>query len=142
MTQTITLTFNNTATSITSDANGLFNLNTLHKISGTAKARQPNEWKRNAQTKAFLAGITRPENPGLVVKRGGNASGSWGTEQVVYAYAMWVSPEFHAAVIEAFTQAVHGDGDAAVAMAQRVARTEGMAVRATEVFFKCGKSHN
>lgn len=99
----ITLRFNNTSHTVTSNESEMFNLNTLHKISGAKKAKQPNEWLRNSNTQALVIELSKPENPGLVVKRGGNAPGSWANEQVVYAYASWISPEFHAAVIEAFT---------------------------------------
>lgn len=108
----ITLTFNNTATTLTSDADGLFKLNDIYQASGMGEAVEPNRWTRS--NGEFLSRqIWR-------VKKG-RYGGTYGNEQVVYAYAEWISPEFHAAVIEAFTHAVNGNGKKAVKKAQSVA---------------------
>lgn len=60
--------------------------------------------------------MSRARNLALEIKLGGRPEtrGIWAPEQVVYAYAAWLSPEFHTAVIEAFTHAVRGDGEAAI----------------------------
>ncbi|WP_368045698.1 KilA-N domain-containing protein [Salmonella enterica] len=45
-------------------------------------------WKDLDSTKEFLI----PGNPGIKSKAG-RYGGTWGIEQVVYAYASWISPE-------------------------------------------------
>lgn len=130
---TISLTFNNTTTELTSDTDGMFNLNVLHHASGFGKHKMPNKWRENTSTRELIARYSQTPNSGLAVRRGGNNPGTWAIEQIVYAYASWISPAFHAAVLEAFLHAVHGDGNAAVESAQRVARLEGKDTRAAEV---------
>ncbi|AQT03721.1 hypothetical protein A0U91_00195 [Acetobacter persici] len=44
----------------------------------------------------------------ISVKRGGNAPGIWACKELVYAYAMWISPAFHLAVIRAFDALMTG----------------------------------
>lgn len=120
----ITLTFNGTTTKLISDDKGMFRLNTLHRASGFGKVAQPNNWKQLASTKVLVGELSNPGIPGLVSNRGGSHPGTWAIEELVYAYASWISPEFHAAVIEAFTHAVNGDGKKAVKKAQSVARVK------------------
>ncbi|EBW9748996.1 KilA-N domain-containing protein [Salmonella enterica subsp. enterica serovar Kingston] len=116
----ITLTFNGTTTKLVSDNEGMFNLNILHKASGDEKRNRPSYWTVNSETQEFIREL-ETGIPVLKIKRGRGITGTWGIEQVVYAYAEWISPEFHAAVIEAFTHAVNGNGKKAVKKAQSVA---------------------
>ncbi|EPB0644618.1 KilA-N domain-containing protein [Salmonella enterica subsp. enterica] len=97
----IELEFNNTITKLSSDEEGLFNLNDLWKLSGEGESRKPNRWVRSNYE--FL------ERQIWRSKRGRGITGTYGSDQVVYAYASWISPEFHAAVIEAFTNGYTGD---------------------------------
>ncbi|ECK9403497.1 KilA-N domain-containing protein [Salmonella enterica subsp. enterica serovar Paratyphi C str. CFSAN000603] len=113
----ITLTFNNITTKLFSDEEGMFNLNLLHKASGDEKRNRPSYWTANSETQKFIQEL-ETGIPVSKTKRGRGVTGTWGIEQIVYAYASWISPEFHAAVIEAFTHAVNGDGKKAVKKAQ------------------------
>lgn len=129
--KTVTLKLNDKVMTLAADNAGLFNLNALHRFSGAGINKRPGSWLRTQQTIDFLKVYTDAQICATVTKRGGGAGtqGTWGIEQVVYAYAAWISAEFHAVVIEAFKAAVDGDGDAAVAVAQSVARTDGIAQR-------------
>lgn len=129
--KTVTLSFNGNVFTLTSDAEGMFNLNDLHRASGGTAAKRPGSWLRTQQAFEFIKVYSDAQICATVVKRGGarGTQGTWGIEQVVYAYATWISAEFHHAVIEAFKDAVSGDGAAAVEVAQSVARTEGIQTR-------------
>ncbi|WP_200927089.1 hypothetical protein [Citrobacter portucalensis] len=46
--------------------------------------------------------------------------GTWLEERLAYAYAEWVSAQFHRAVLETFQAATRGDGEAAVEVANNI----------------------
>lgn len=84
----ITLTFNGTTTKLVSDENGLYNLNKLHLLSGNKNADQPALWKYLNSTQEFLTlGNLRVES------KMGRYGGTWASEEAVYHYASWISPE-------------------------------------------------
>ncbi len=121
----ITLTFNNITTKLVSDEDGYVHLNRLHEAHGGNNNFAPAQWKRNESTRKFL----NVQNRTIKTKRGRYDGGTWVDEQTAYHYASWISPEFHAAVIEAFTHAVNGDGKKAVKKAQSVARVKSKEAR-------------
>lgn len=129
--KTVTLNLNDKTFVLASDENGMFNLNALHRFSGAPASKRPPEWLRYRQAADLLKVYTDAGIHATVSKRGGGAGtqGTWGIEQIVFAYAAWISSEFHAAVIEAFKAAVSGNGEKAVAIAQNFARTDGIAQR-------------
>lgn len=110
--KTVTLKLDDKVFTLTSDEEGMFNLNEVYHASGGVRKNQPSNWSRS--NSELIRQFDNPQIRGFKVKRGRNG-GTWVIEQVVYAYAEWISPEFHAAVIEAFKAAADGDGDAAVA---------------------------
>lgn len=82
---------------------GLYCLNDLHKASGGEKKNGPSYWLAIEQTKAFL------ETTDIsVVKLEGRGGGSYAEKKAVYAYAMWISPEFQSHVIDAYDALVTG----------------------------------
>lgn len=90
---------------IPQDAAGRFNLNVLHRASGGEKRHQPSDWLRTDSAKQLIAALeTVPGIPGTPVSvvRGGKAQGSFVCRELVLAYAMWVSPAFHLAVLRAY----------------------------------------
>lgn len=90
-------------TTIRQDAEGRFCLNDCHKASGGENKNRPSIWADNSQTKALIAEIqAEAEIPALASIKGGNASGTYAVKELVYAYAMWISPAFHLLVIRAF----------------------------------------
>ena len=100
---------------ITTDADGRFNLNALHKASGEGMRKRPQYWLASDSTAALIteleaqqteAGI--PASPVNVV-RGGLAQGTFAVEQLAVAYANWISPRFYLQVIDVFLAYRKGD---------------------------------
>lgn len=90
------------------DAEGRFSLNDLHRAAGCNPSDRPGEWLRNKQTQALIAemgGAGIPAGPVASVNDGYN-NGTYVAKELVYAYAMWISPAFHLEVIRAYDQLV------------------------------------
>ena len=95
---------------------GLYCLNDLHKASGGESKNRPSVWLENNQTRNLIkavmdqfleADIPASEIPVHTVK-GGKNSGTYTCKELVYAYAMWISPVFNLAVIRAYDALVTG----------------------------------
>lgn len=89
------------------DHEGRFCINDLHRASGGDKRHQPSNWVNLQQTQALIKAIERAAaQPGStemaepLVSR--QRLGTFVTRSLVYAYAMWISPEFHLQVIQAY----------------------------------------
>ncbi|WP_148089317.1 KilA-N domain-containing protein, partial [Acetobacter pasteurianus] len=96
-------------TKIRQDAEGRFCLNDCHRAAGGENKNRPSIWADNCQTKALIAEIQAEAGiPALTSIKGGNASGTYAAKELVYAYAMWISPAFHLTVIRAFDALVTG----------------------------------
>lgn len=97
-------------TGIRQDAEGRFSLNDLHKASGGEKRHAPGEWLRLAKTQALVSEIETTGNPVVssdaVARHEGRLGGSFVCKELVYAYAMWISPKFHLQVIRTFDTVV------------------------------------
>lgn len=102
------------STEIRQDAKGRYCLNDCWRAAGSPANKTPAEWVKNAQTKALVAEICQrgnspsEEKQPLNVINGGNASGTYGVRQLVYAYGEWISSAFHLTVLEAFDAMVRG----------------------------------
>lgn len=86
------------------DLEGRFRLNDLHKSAGGEKRHSPNYWLENQQTSELVSILETTGIP--VVSLPGRSGGTFVVKELVYAYAMWVSPEFHLHVIRTFDQLV------------------------------------
>ncbi|EKZ9002339.1 KilA-N domain-containing protein [Vibrio fluvialis] len=83
---------------------GLYSLNDLHKASGCNPNHRPNQFLRTEQTKDLIRELDRCADLRIAYKtnRGGYDQGTWVCKELVYSYAMWISPKFHLNVIRAF----------------------------------------
>lgn len=100
------------STAIKQDAEGRFCLNDCHRASGGDPSKKPSEWARNVKTNELVAEISQSGNfrfAPLETNRGGNSPGTYACRELVYAYAMWISPSFHLKVIRAFDALVRGN---------------------------------
>lgn len=89
---------------ITTDAEGRFNLNALHKASGLGDNKAPAQWLRTQSAKDLVAEVsdmhicTSPINS----SKGGQSQGTFAHELLAIAYASWISPSFHLQVNQVF----------------------------------------
>ncbi len=89
------------------DSEGRFNLNDLHKAAGGNPKDRPGSFMRLDTTQSLIHEAER-ENAHIrafksVTGRGG---GTFVVKELVYAYAMWISPAFHLKVIRAYDEMV------------------------------------
>lgn len=87
-------------TSIRSYEN-LFSLNDLHQASGNLTKHKPAFFLRIDMTKDLIAEIEKDNSNALKVIRGAQG-GTYACEELMLAYAMWISPKFHLVVLRAF----------------------------------------
>ncbi|WP_347016427.1 KilA-N domain-containing protein [Acinetobacter seifertii] len=99
--------------SIRQDEDGRYCLNDLHKASGNNKKHQPAYFIRNQQTKDLIIEIEnydlqicRSKQAVNSIKGKGLEQGTYVVKELVYAYAMWISPKFHLMVIRAYDSLV------------------------------------
>ena len=109
---------------INRDPAGRFSLNDLHRAAGGESRHRPNYWLGLDQTQALIAEIRKPLNtadagnpaspkynhldPVVTVKGGVGQQGTFVVRELVYGYAMWISPAFHLTVIRTFDALVTG----------------------------------
>ena len=94
---------------IRQDAEGRYCLNDLHKAAGGEERHSPNRFTRSESYKALVDELT-PDLAFAPVEsiRGGNNPGTFVCKELVYSYAMWISPKFHLTVIRAYDSMVSG----------------------------------
>lgn len=90
---------------IKTDSEGRYCLNDLHKAAGGNPKDKPANWLRLGSTKDLIEEITRCSDVSSAPASsvfGGMNQGTYVCKELVYAYAMWVSPAFHLKVIRAY----------------------------------------
>jgi len=89
--------------SVRTDADGRYCLNDLHKAAGGENKHRPSLWAENQQTQELISAMEAEAGiPALISVKGGNQQGTYVAKELVYAYAMWISPAFHLKVIRAY----------------------------------------
>lgn len=110
---------------VKTDAEGMFSLNDLHKAAGGEDRHRPSRWTDSQQAKELAEEIGKAGKGALVSRQGGKAPGTYVCRELVYAYAMWLSPAFHLHVIRAFDDLANGRiADAERQAARNTARLE------------------
>ncbi len=88
------------------DSDGRYSLNDLHVASGAEKRHGASYWLTNQQTKDLISELETTGNP--VVTKEGRNGGTYVVKELVYSYAMWISPAFNLKVIRTFDEVVTG----------------------------------
>lgn len=83
------------------DSAGRFSLNDLHKAAGGYQKLRPKYWLENHQTKELIGEMEKGGIPPISTSLG-RTGGTYVAKELVYAYAMWISPAFHLKVIRAY----------------------------------------
>ncbi len=87
-------------TIIHKDTDGRYCLNDLHRAAGGEKRHGASYWLAIQQTKELVSELETTGIP--VVAAEGRSGGTFVVKELVYAYAMWISPAFHLKVIRAY----------------------------------------
>jgi KilA-N domain len=100
------------STSVRQDAGGRYCLNDCHRAAGGAKKDGPSYFLATDAAKKLMGALEGdtdfPVGPVNTVNDGKN-NGTYAVKELVYAYAMWISPAFHLTVIRAFDALVRSE---------------------------------
>jgi len=83
-------------------------INDLHKAAGALSKDQPSKFLLLDSTKELVDEINKDrnlvleQNQAVKVINGGSQQGTYVAKELVYAYAMWISPKFSLQVIRAY----------------------------------------
>lgn len=96
-------------TLIAVDKEGRFCLNDLHKAAGAESRHQPAFFFRRPEIQELEAELNSAPAQSLpTITSQGRNGGTYVCKELVYAYAMWISPKFHLEVIRTFDAAATG----------------------------------
>jgi hypothetical protein len=86
------------------DSERRYSLNDLHRAAGAESRHQPALFLRRPETTELIAEISNstPAQNSPVQSKAGRYGGTFVCKELVYAYAMWISPAFHLKVIRTF----------------------------------------
>ncbi len=125
-------------THIRRDDEGRYCLNDLHRASGGKARHQPSNWLRMRQTRdmvAELEGAAIPQIRGIESKQG---FGTFVCRELVYAYAMWISPAFALKVIRTYDSLMQAHLDKLNTLSARRARAELEWIEGKREASRCG----
>ena len=83
---------------IRKDSEGRYCLNDLHKAAGGEEKHRTNYFLNIDSTQELIAEILKAGIPAIKATAG-RYGGTYVCEELVYAYAMWVSPSYHLKVV-------------------------------------------
>lgn len=103
-------------TYVRQDEQGRFSLNDLHQAAGGEQRHRPNYWLETKQTQDLIAELGNSWNSmssgtsiaGIPAIEAKTKVGTFVARELVYAYAMWISPAFHLQVIRTFDSLATG----------------------------------
>jgi hypothetical protein len=104
---------------IKQDAEGRYCLNDLHKAAGGEERHKPKFFIKLDSTTELAGELEKGGNLPFEITRG-HFGGTFVVKELVYAYAMWISPKFHLEVIRSYDRlategvAVHASAAEAV----------------------------
>ncbi|MCO7227567.1 phage antirepressor KilAC domain-containing protein [Pleionea sp. CnH1-48] len=95
---------------ITTDKEGRYNLNALHRASGGARHKAPAQWLRQQQAQDIVHEVTRMliNILPIQVNNGGVNPGTFAHEIIAVSYAAWISPAFQVQVNQTFLDYKNG----------------------------------
>ena len=93
---------------LTTDSEGRYNLNALHRASGLGPQKRPPIWMDNKSTRELVAAVearsmSTNEIPAVSLVEG-RSGGTYALKELAVAYANWLSPEFYLQVIGVFIE--------------------------------------
>jgi len=83
------------------DAEGRYSLNDLHRAAGGEDRHRPGQFTRTDTCRALVAELESAHIRAVSVEEG-RGGGTFAAKELVYAYAMWISPAFNLQVIRAY----------------------------------------
>lgn len=92
--------------SISSNEDGLYSLNDLHKASGGERKHEPHLWLRSREVKEVIEEMEKSDTHICVTKRGGKDQGTFVDRILLGMYASWISAKFHILVYKVFFEAM------------------------------------
>lgn len=95
------------STVVRQDSSGRYCLNDLHRASGGAEKHAPAKFFRTDNAEALVRELENGHICPVSTSMGRNG-GTYVCKELVYAYAMWISPKFHLLVIRTFDALVTG----------------------------------
>ncbi|MGS0825903.1 hypothetical protein ACVBIO_08830 [Shewanella sp. 0m-8] len=95
MQNTIQLTFNQVTATITSNEDGMFDLNNVWRTFGLTEDLRPSEWLKETPEAAEYFNIE-------------TETGVFGPQKALHAYAMWFDVDYCLQAIAEFTALVNG----------------------------------
>lgn len=88
---------------IKQDDQGRYCLNDFHKAAGGEAKHTPGRFTITDTFKGLLVELSRFQDDSVpCVSKAGRNGGTYVAKELVYAYAMWISPQFHLKVIRAY----------------------------------------
>lgn len=87
---------------ITTDAEGRFNLNSLHRASSLGANKAPAQWLRTQTAQSLISELEKETVQICIVSAEGRSGGTFAHELLAIEYAGWISPAFRLQVNQTF----------------------------------------